>query len=151
MNLVTLALLNSMSWNDVLFRKKRFFPKMFILLMPISNSLKNPFRKNYHTYTCEKYLNLDRFICNHKSLMSPWSWILINDSCDQKFRGQFHQNTWTCLDPTPTLKFGDSWAYTGIFCWHYTGVIKFKALIKIFHFEGRPMPVQDAPRCTIRD
>ena len=39
--------------------------------------LEDSFWNNNHTYTDERYLNLDLFICNHKSWMSPWAEILM--------------------------------------------------------------------------
>ena len=59
--------------------------------------LDESFKNNSHTNTGERYLNLDLFICYHKAWMSPWAEISILPK-SQKLRGQFHQNTWSCLD-----------------------------------------------------
>ena len=39
--------------------------------------LEDSFTDNNHTYTDERYLNLDLFNCNHKSWMSPWAEIFM--------------------------------------------------------------------------
>ena len=69
--------------------------------------LDESFYSNNHTYTGERYLNLDICICNHKSWMSPWAETIdtsvaeiLYDWCSQKLRKKFHQNAWTCLDYT---------------------------------------------------
>ena len=60
--------------------------------------LEEYFLNNIHTYMSERYLNFDFFIF----LNVPVSWDF-NDSCSQKFRGQFHLNTWTLIN-SATLK-----------------------------------------------
>ena len=39
--------------------------------------LEESFQSNNHTYTGERYLNLDLFICYHNSWLSPWAEVLM--------------------------------------------------------------------------
>ena len=67
--------------------------------------LEESFQNNYHTYTDERYLNSDLFLCNHKFWMSRWAEILIS------YVGKnWGDNSIQILKLAETL--GEIWSYT---------------------------------------